>query len=141
MRKVFCYHLNFEPMESMHENELAGHIMRAAFRVHTVLGLGLYESVYEAALAHELRKLGLAVETQVALPVIYDGIRLEVAFRLDILVEQKVIIELKSVMELAPVHSKQLLNYLRLSQLKLGLLINFNVPSLRDHIIRLVNGL
>ena len=109
--------------------------------VHTVLGPGLYESVYEAALAHELRKLGLAVETQVALPVIYDRIRLELAFRLDVLVEQKVIIELKSVMELAPVHSKQLLNYLRLSQLKLGLLINFNVPSLRDHIIRLVNGL
>ena len=125
----------------MHENEIAGHVMRAAFKVNTALGPGLYESVYEAALAHELRKLGLLVETQVALPVIYDGIRLEVGFRLDILVEQKVIIELKSVMELAPMHSKQLLNYLHLSQLKLGLLINFNVSSLRDHIIRLVNGL
>jgi GxxExxY protein len=125
----------------MHENQIAGHVMRSAFQVHTVLGPGLYESVYEAALAHELRKLGLLVETQVALPVVYDGIKLEVAFRLDMLVEQKVIIELKSVTELAPIHSKQLLNYLHLSQLKLGLLINFNVPSLRDHIIRLVNGL
>ncbi len=125
----------------MHENEIAGHVMRAAFRAHTVLGPGLYESVYEAALAHELRKLGLAVETQVALPVVYEGIKLEVAFRLDMLVEQKVIIELKSVTELTPIHSKQLLNYLHLSQLKLGLLVNFNVPSLRDHIVRLVNGL
>ncbi len=125
----------------MHENEIAGHVMRAAFRVHTALGPGLYESVYEAALAHELRKLGLLVETQVALPVVYDGVRLEVGFRLDMLVEHKVIIELKSVMELAPMHSKQLLNYLHLSHLKLGLLINFNVPSLRDHIIRIVNGL
>jgi len=125
----------------MHENEIAGHAMRAAFKVHTALGPGLYESVYEAALAHELRKLGLLIETQVALPVVYDGIKLAVAFRLDILIEQKVIIELKSVTELAPVHNKQLLNYLHLSQLKLGLLINFNVASLRDHIIRLVNGL
>ena len=125
----------------MHENEIAGHAMRAAFKVHTALGPGLYESVYEAALAHEMRKLGLVVETQVALPVIYDGIRLEVGFRLDVLVEQKVIIELKSVVELLPVHHKQLLNYLHLSQLKLGLLINFNVVSLRDHIIRLANGL
>ena len=115
--------------------------MRSAFRVHTALGPGLYESVYEAALAHELRKLGLLVETQVALPVIYDGIRLEVGFRLDILVEQKVIIELKSVTDLTPIHSKQLLNYLHLSHMKLGLLINFNVESLRNHIIRLVNGL
>jgi GxxExxY protein len=125
----------------MHENEIAGHIMRAAFKVHTALGPGLYESVYEAALTHELRKLGLLVETQVALPVVYDGIRLEVGFRLDMLVEQKVIIELKSVMGLTPMHSKQLLNYPHLSQVKLGLLINFNVSSLRDHIIRSVNGL
>jgi len=125
----------------MHENEIAGHVMRAAFKVHTTLGPGLYESVYEAALAHELRKLGLSVETQVALPVVYDDIRLEVGFRLDVLVEQKVIVELKSVVELLPVHHKQLLNYLHLSRLKLGLLLNFNVVSLRDHIIRLVNGL
>lgn len=123
------------------ENVAAGHIMRAAFRVHTALGPGLYESVYEAALTHELRKLGLVVETQVGLPVVYDGIKLDVGFRVDILVEQKVIVELKSVEHLAPVHSKQLLNYLHLSRLKLGLLINFNVISLKEHIIRLVNGL
>jgi GxxExxY protein len=125
----------------MHENEIAGHIMRSAYKVHTALEAGLYESVYEAALAHELRKLGLITKTQVALPVMYDGIRLEVGFRLDILVEKKVIVELKSVECLAPVHHKQLLNYLHLSQLKLGYLINFNVPSLKDHMVRLVNGL
>ena len=118
-----------------------GRILNAAFRVHSVTGPGLLESVYEAALAHELRKLGLFVETQVALPVVYDGIKLEVGFRLDMLIEQKVIVELKSVTELSPVHSKQVLNYLHLSHLKLGLLINFNVISLRDHIIRLVIGL
>ena len=123
------------------ENILAGHIMRAAFRVHSALGAGLYESVYEAALAHELRKLGLRAETQVGLPVVYDGIKLNVGFRVDILVGQIVIIELKSVESLAPIHSKQQLNYLHLAHVKLGLLINFNVGSLRDHIIRIVNGL
>jgi GxxExxY protein len=123
------------------ENIIAGHIMRSAFRAHTALGPGLYESVYEAALTHELRKLGLKAEPQVALPVVYDGIRLDVGFRVDILVEQQVLVELKSVEALVPIHSKQLLNYLHLSHLKLGLLINFNVSSLKDHIIRLVNGL
>jgi GxxExxY protein len=123
------------------ENVLAGHIMRSAFKVHTHLGLGLYESVYQAALAHELRKLGLSVETEAPLPVVYDGIRLEVGFRVDILVEGLVIVELKSVESLQERHKKQVLNYLHLSHLKLGLLINFNVESLREHIVRLVNGL
>ncbi len=99
------------------------------------------EAVYEAALAHELRKAGLRVETQVALPVLYDGIKLEVGYRLDMLVEAKVIVELKSVELLSPIHAKQLTNYLKLSHLKLGLLLNFNTGSLRDGIIRLVNGL
>ena len=115
--------------------------MLAAFRVHTALGPGLLESVYEAALAHELRKEGLLVATQVPLPVTYDGVRLELGFRLDLLVEHKVIVEIKSVDALIDVHHKQLLTYLKLSGLKLGQLINFNVPSLRDHIIRKVNGL
>ena len=123
------------------ENVLAGHIMRSAFKVHTQLGMGLYESVYQAALVHELRKLGLAIEVEAPLPVIYDGIRLEVGFRVDILVERLVIIELKSVESIQERHKKQLLNYLHLSKLKLGLLINFNVESLRDHILRIVNGL
>ena len=115
--------------------------MTAAFRVHTVLGPGLLEAVYEAALAHELRKASLLVKTQVALPVVYDGVQLELGYRLDILVEDKVILELKSVEALAPIHTKQLLNYLKLSSLRLGLLINFNVLSLKEHIHRVVNSL
>ncbi|ALW84260.1 GxxExxY protein [Hymenobacter sedentarius] len=123
----------------MEKDELTGRILGIAFRVHTVLGPGLLESVYEVALAHELRKAGLLVATQVEMPVVYDGIRLDLAFRADIVVEGRVILELKSVEALAPVHSKQLLNYLRLSGLKTGLLINFNTISLKDQLIRLSN--
>ena len=123
----------------MDRDELTGKIIGVAFRVHTVLGVGLLESVYEIALAHELRKAGLLVATQVEMPVVYDGIRLDLAFRADMVVEGRVILELKSVEALAPVHSKQLLNYLRLSGLKTGLLINFNTVSLKDQLIRLVN--
>ena len=123
----------------MEKDELTGQILGVAFRVHTVLGPGLLESVYEVALAHELRKAGLLVATQVEMPVVYDGIRLDLAFRADMIVESTVILELKSVEALAPVHSKQLLNYLRLSGLKTGLLINFNTISLKDQLIRLSN--
>ena len=117
---------------------LTGRILSAAFRVHSVMGPGLLESVYEAALTHELRKAGLRVATQVEVPVVFDGIRLDVAFRADMIVEALVILELKSVEALAPVHSKQLLNYLRLSGLKVGLLLNFNTISLKDQLVRLV---
>ena len=120
-------------------DELTGRILGCAFRVHTVLGPGLLESVYEVALAHELRKAGLLVATQVEMPVVYDGIRMNLAFRADMVVEARVILELKSVEALAPVHSKQLLNYLRLSGLKTGLLINFNTVHLKDQLIRLSN--
>ncbi|SFQ33766.1 GxxExxY protein [Hymenobacter arizonensis] len=123
----------------MERDELTGRILGVAFRVHTVLGPGLLESVYEVALAHELRKAGLLVATQVEMPVVYDGIRLDLAFRADMIVEGLVILELKSVEALVPVHSKQLLNYLRLSGLKTGLLINFNTVSLKDQLIRLSN--
>lgn len=123
----------------MERDELTGQILGIAFRVHTILGPGLLESVYEVALAHELRKTGLLVATQVEMPVVYDGIRLDLAFRADIVVEGRVIVELKSVEALAPVHSKQLLNYLKLSGLKTGLLINFNTVSLKDQLIRLSN--
>jgi GxxExxY protein len=123
----------------MEKDELTGRILGIAFRVHTVLGPGLLESVYEVALAHELRKAGLLVATQVEMPVVYDGIRLDLAFRADMIVESTVILELKSVEALDPVHSKQLLNYLRLSGLKTGLLINFNTISLKDQLIRLSN--
>ena len=124
---------------TMENDKLTGLILGVAFRVHTIVGAGLLESVYEIALAHELRKAGLLVATQVEMPVIYDGIRLDLAFRADIVVESQVIIELKSVEALAPVHSKQLLNYLKLSGLRTGLLMNFNTVHLKDQLIRLAN--
>ncbi len=125
----------------MHENDISGRILTVAFQVHTALGPGLLESVYEAALAHELRKTGLTVATQVPIPVIYDDVRLELGFRLDLLVEGRVIVEIKSVEGLLDVQHKQLLTYLKLSKRKLGLLLNFNVVSLKDQIVRLVNNL
>jgi len=125
----------------MHENDISLAVMRSAFRVHTALGPGLLESVYEAALTYELRKAGLHVATQVPIPVSYEDVKLELGFRLDLLVENKVIVEIKSVDALLDVHHKQLLTYLRLTRLKLGQLINFNVISLRDHIVRIANGL
>ena len=123
----------------MEKDELTGQILGWAYRVHTVLGPGLLESVYEAALAHELRKNGFLVATQVDMPAMYDGIRLDLAFRADMVVDGKVILELKSVEALSPMHSKQLRNYLRLSGLQTGLLINFNVLHLKDQIVRVVN--
>ena len=125
----------------MHENELSYLIRGAAFRVHTKLGPGLLESVYETALAHELRKEGLNVVTQVGVPVVYDQIKMEQGFRIDLLINDKVIVEIKSVETLLDVHHKQLLTYLRLSGKKLGLLINFNVSSLKESITRIVNNL
>jgi GxxExxY protein len=125
----------------MSENEISFEIRRAAFKLHTELGPGLLESVYETALSYELRLLGLAVSTQVPLPMVYAGVQMEVGFRLDLIVGGKVIVEVKSVEALQEVHYKQLLTYLKLSGLKLGQLINFNVVSLKDHMHRLVNGL
>jgi GxxExxY protein len=109
----------------MTENAIASAIVDAAFKIHTTLGPGLLESVYEATLDYELKKRGLYVVQQVPLPVYYDGIKLQVGFRIDLLVNEKVIIEIKSVEALAPIHRKQLETYLRLTDLRLGLLINF----------------
>lgn len=125
----------------MHENDISYVIRGAAFKVHTTLGPGLLESVYETALAYELRNEGLDVLTQLGVPVIYEGIEMEQGFRMDLLVHHKVIVEIKSVETLLPVHHKQLLTYLKLSDKKLGLLINFNVNSLQDSIVRIVNNL
>jgi GxxExxY protein len=125
----------------MSENEISFEIRRAAFKLHTALGPGLLESVYETALAYELRQMGLRVAAQVPLPMVYAGVQMEVGFRLDLVVEGKVIVEIKSVETLQEVHFKQLLTYLKLSGLKLGQLINFNVVTLKDHMHRLVNGL
>ena len=125
----------------MSENEMPKVVLNPAFRVHTALGPGLLKSVYEAVLTHELRKKGLEVETQAPIPVVYDGVRLAIGFRLDVLVENKVMVELKSCENLIPIHSRQLLNYLRLANLRPGLLFNFNVEFLKGNIICLAHNL
>lgn len=128
-------------MTQKHENDISYLIRQSAYTIHMGLGPGLLESVYETLMCHELRKRGLEVRAQVALPVIYDGLRLENGFRMDLVVENKVVIELKSVEVLLEVHHIQLLTYLKLSGHKLGLLINFNVPYIKNGIFRKVNGL
>ncbi len=125
----------------MHENELSGIIVDCAFKVHTALGPGLLESVYRAALAFELTKRGLNIAVERAIPAVYEDVYLELGFRADIVVENKVIIEIKSVEALAPVHGKVLLTYLRLADVRLGLLINFHVELIKDGIRRVVNNL
>jgi GxxExxY protein len=121
-------------------NEITGQIVDAAYRVHTVLGPGLLESVYEEVLAHELRKRGLTVVQQQSIPVVYEETRLETGFRADLIIEDRVIVEVKSITEIAPIHKKQLLTYLRLADKRVGLLINFNGFLIRDGITRIVNG-
>jgi len=125
----------------MELNDLTYKIRGAIFTVFNELGPGLLESVYEAALAHELQDLGLTVNKQIPLPVIYKDIKLEIGFRIDILVENQIIIEIKSVETLHDVHKKQLLTYLRLSNKKLGILVNFNTVRLLDKesIFRIIN--
>ena len=117
---------------------VAGHVVNAAFRVHSRLGPGLLESVYEVCLVHELTKAGLRVERQVVLPVIYEDIRLDAGLRIDAVVEGCVLIELKAVETILPVHRAQLLTYLKLSGHRVGLFINFNVPVIKDGIVRMV---
>jgi len=119
---------------------LSNEIIGAAIEVHRTLGPGLLESVYETCLFHELRLKDIPCERQVAVPVQYKGIRLDCGYQLDLLVDKQVIVELKAVDALKPIHEAQLLTYLRLTNLWLGLLINFNVPVLRNGIKRLVNG-
>jgi GxxExxY protein len=123
------------------ENQIANQIVDAAFHIHTTLGPGLLESVYQTVLAYELSQRGLQVQTHYPVPITYKTITLETAFKADLLVENKVIVELKSVESLAPVHKKQLLTYLRLANKRLGLLINFSAVRIKDGIHRIVNGL
>lgn len=125
----------------MTENEVARQAVDAAYKVHVTLGPRLLESVYEAALAYELQQRGLHVQQQVPIAVTYGAVRLEIGFRADLLVESKLIIEIKSVEKVAPVHKKQLLTYLRLADVHLGLLINFGEPTIKAGITRIVNGL
>jgi GxxExxY protein len=125
----------------MTENEIANQIVDVAYKIHVKFGPGLLESVYEALLIHELRKRGLLVEAQKPIPVIYENVKLEIGFRADLIVEDKVIVEIKSVEAVAPVHKKQLLTYLRLTDKRLGLLINFGENLIKDGITRVANGL
>ena len=109
-------------------------------KVHTILGPGLLESAYEACLVHELEKRGLRVQSQVAMPVYYEGVRVELAYRIDLVVQDLVIVELKAIARLAPIHEAQLLSQLKLSNYKLGLLINFHEAHLKDGIKRFAHG-
>lgn len=123
----------------MEANDITYKIRGCIFLVHKNLGPGLLESVYEAALLYELKKHNLEVKSQVVLPILYEGINLEIGFRLDILVEEKVIIEIRSVEDLSKLHFKQLLTYLKLSRKKVGLLVNFNCENITENIKRIVN--
>ena len=124
----------------MTENELTYAIRKGIFAVYNTLGPGLLESVYEKALIIELEQQGLTVQYQYPISVFYKSIDLGLGFRADILVEEEIIIEVKSVVELAPIHHKQLLNYLKLTDLHLGLLVNFNTNDIQSNIVRIING-
>jgi len=121
-------------------NHITHEIIAAAMKVHTVLGPGLLESAYQACLLHELRKRNLRVERQVGLPVVFEGERIDLGYRIDLIVESLVIVEIKCVEAINPVHKAQLLSYMRLSGRQVGLLINFHVEHLKDGIKRMVDG-
>ena len=125
----------------MTENEIAKILVNIFVKVHKVLGPGLVESVYEAAICYELGMVGLKFQRQQGIEVIYEKVKMDLGFRADIIIENKVIVEIKSIETLAPVHHKQLLTYLRLTDLKLVLLVNFNLALIKDGITRIVNGL
>jgi len=121
--------------------KMTGEVVDAAMKVHSALGPGLLEKAYQVCLLHELRKRGLRVKPEVSLPVIYDGIRIDAGFKIDLLVEDAVVVELKAVSKLLPVHEAQLLSYLKLSGFRIGLLVNFHVIHLKNGITRMVNRL
>lgn len=125
----------------MSENEISYRIRAAIFTVYNKLGAGLFESVYKHILKYELEKLGLIVKTEVPLPVFYDHLKFDIGFRMDLLVNDKVIVEIKSVEKLAEVHHKQTITYLKLTDLKLALLVNFNSNNIANDIFRKVNNL
>lgn len=125
----------------MAENEISRVIVDASYRIHVELGPGLFESVYEEILSYELMKKGLYISRQKTIPIVWEEIKMEHGFRADLIVENKVLIEIKSVESIAPVHQKQVLTYLKLTNLKLGLLINFNEAYIKNGITRIVNKL
>lgn len=126
-------------VSTVENGDVTGRVISAALKVHTKLGPGLLESAYRACLAHELRRRGVQVRSEVELPVYFEGIRVDLAYRIDLLVEEAVIVEVKTVAKVLPVHAAQLLSYLRLSDHRVGLLINFHEKMLRDGIRRMVN--
>ncbi|MGB9204586.1 MAG: GxxExxY protein [Terriglobales bacterium] len=128
------------PVRMPRVNQVSGAVVDAALKVHSLLGPGLLESAYQACLAHELRKRGFHVATQVGLPLIYEGEKLDLGYRIDVLVENLVVVEIKCVDGIHPVHEAQLLSYLRLSGKSVGLLLNFHVARLKDGIKRMVDG-
>ena len=125
----------------MTENEVAKHIVDVAYKIHSTYGPGLLESVYEAIMAHELSKRGLAVTRQQPIPLVHESVRMGVGFRADLIIDNQVVVEIKSIEAIGPVHKKQLLTYLRLADKRLGLLINFNVELIQNGISRVVNQL
>ena len=125
----------------MNENELSAIIVDCCYRIHRKLGPGLLETVYEEVLCYELLRAGFQYKRQAGIPVYYDDLKMELGFRADIIVEDKVIIEIKSVESIAPVHKKQLLTYLKLTNMKLGLLVNYNEALIKNGIVRIVNNL
>lgn len=128
-------------LRGMGLNDSSGAVVDAAIKVHRSLGPGLLEGAYEGCLVHELRKRGHLVVQQLPLPVLYDGICIDLGYRIDLLVDGGIIVEVKSVGKLAPIHNAQVLSYLKLGGYKVGLLLNFNVPRLKDGIRRIVNRL
>lgn len=125
----------------MVENEISGKLVQMFYKIHTTLGPGLFESIYEEVLCYELTKSKINYTRQHPIPVLYDNVQMGIGFRSDVIIENKVIVELKSVEFLAPVHSKQLLTYLKLTDTRLGLLVNFNERFIRNGITRIVNNL
>src|SRR6266496_5769677 len=125
----------------MKENEIAARVVEVSYQLHTALGPGIFEIVYEGALAHELRKHGYFVERQVPVPITWDGIMFDEGFRADLVIDNCVIVEVKSIAALDPVHSKQVLTYLRLMDKRLGLLINFGEHLIKHGIKRIANGM
>ena len=125
----------------MHENELTKIVVSVCIKIHKTLGPGLLESVYEEILVHELKKLGIRVSRQAGIPVHYESVKLDLGFRADLIIEDKIILELKSVENVLPLHKKQLLTYLKLTGMKVGLLINFNESLMKNGIVRIANGI
>jgi len=130
-----------DPELAKRENQVSGIILDSAIAVHTAIGPGLLESAYQACLGYELKTRGIKLQAQVPLPIRYGEVYLDVAYKMDFLVEELVVVELKAVERLLPIHEAQLLSYLKLSNKKLGLLINFHVARVRDGFKRIVNGL